>query len=95
MTNWEEKLVQPKSQSNDDVINFLNKLSADYIFLRGEMDNNLPAVTTGQKKRLAELNAQWQPLKTEYGQLQQKVADFNALCRKANVEKITVPVSID
>ena len=95
ITNWEEKLVQPKAQSNDDIINFVNKLSADYVFLRGEMDTNLPAVTTGQKQRLAELNAQWQPLKNEYSSLQKKVADFNALCRSANIEKITIPVAAE
>ncbi|HEU4901375.1 MAG TPA: hypothetical protein VFT06_01255, partial [Flavisolibacter sp.] len=91
----EEKLVQPKAQSNDDIINFVNMLSADYIFLRGEMDTNIPDVTTGQKQRLTELNAQWQPLKNEYAGLQKKVADFNALCRSANIEKITIPAAAE
>ncbi len=92
ITAWEEKLVQPKAQSNDDIINFVNGLSADYVFLRGEMDTNLPAVTTGQKQRLAELNGLWQPLQNSYKELQQKVAGFNALCRSAGLEKITIPV---
>ncbi len=83
--------MQPKAQSNDDIINFVNMLSADYIFLKGEMDVNIPAVTNGQKQRLTELNALWQPLKNEYGDIQKQVADFNALCRKLNVEKITIP----
>ncbi len=91
ITVWEEKLVQPKAQSNDDIINFVNMLSADYIFLKGEMDVNIPAVTNGQKQRLTELNALWQPLKNEYGDIQKQVADFNALCRKLNIEKITIP----
>ena len=50
ITTWEEKLVQPKAQSNDDIINFVNMLSADYIFLKGEMDVNIPAVTNGQQQ---------------------------------------------
>jgi photosystem II stability/assembly factor-like uncharacterized protein len=95
ITTWEEKLVQPKAQSNDDIINFVNMLSADYIFLRGEMDTNIPDVTTGQKQQLAALNAQWQPLKNEYTGLQKKVADFNALCRSANLEKITIPAAAE
>ncbi len=66
-------------------------LSADYIFLKGEMDVNIPAVTSGQQQRLTELNTQWQPIKNEYFDLQKQVADFNALCRSLNIEKITIP----
>jgi len=89
---WEEKVIQPKSQSNDDVINFENKLSADYIFLKGETDTNIPYVTAGQQERLTELNAIWQPLKTDMNLLiQNDIARFNALCRQLQVEKITVP----
>jgi photosystem II stability/assembly factor-like uncharacterized protein len=88
---WEEKLVQPKAQSNDDIINFVNMLSAEYFFLKGEMDVNIPKVTGGQQQRLSELNAQWQPIKNEYNDLQKQVSDFNALCRRMNIEKITIP----
>lgn len=89
---WEEKVIQPRSQSNDDVINFENKLSADYIFLKGQLDVNIPQVTAGQRQRLSELNALWQPLKTEMqGLIQNDVAKFNALCRQMQMEKITVP----
>lgn len=89
---WEEKVIQPKSQSNDDVINFENKLSADYIFLKGETDTNIPYVTAGQKERLTELNAIWQPLKADMNAIiQQDIARFNAQCRQLQLEKITVP----
>ncbi|MES2647076.1 MAG: glycosyl hydrolase [Bacteroidota bacterium] len=91
ITTWEEKLVQPKAQSNDDIINFVNMLSADYIFLKGEMDSNIPFVTGGQQNRINELNALWQPLLNEYDQIQKKITAFNALCREKGVEKITVP----
>lgn len=89
---WEEKVIQPKSESNDDVINFENKLSADYIFLKGEMDTNIPYVTAGQKERLSELNALWQPLKAGMETLiQNDIARFNTQCRQAQLEKITLP----
>ncbi|MDQ6904608.1 MAG: glycosyl hydrolase, partial [Bacteroidota bacterium] len=91
LTAWEEKLVQPKSQSNDDVINFTNMLSANYIFLKGEMDVNIPTVTLGQQQRLAELNADWLPIKKEYDALQKNVEEYNALCRRMQIEKITIP----
>ena len=95
ITTWEEEIVQPKAQSNDDIINFVNRLSADYVFLRGEMDTNLPAVTTGQKQRLAELNTLWQPLKSQYSSLQKRVADFNALSRNAGIEQIIIPTAAE
>jgi len=91
LTTWEEKLVQPKAQSNDDIINFTNMLSANYIFLKGEMDVNIPTVTAGQQQRLAELNAEWQPVKNEYNDLQKNVAEYNALCKSLHIEKITIP----
>ena len=93
LTSWEEKLVQPKSQSNDDVINFTNMLSANYIFLKGEMYVNIPTVTLGQRQRLAELNAEWLPIKREYDALQKNIEEYNALCRKMQIEKITIPES--
>ncbi len=88
---WEEKLVQPKSQSNDDVINFVNMLSADYIFLKGENDANTPFVTSGSQERLTVLNSQWMPLKKEYDNLQKEIGIYNMQCRNAGIEKITVP----
>ena len=89
---WEEKVIQPKSESNDDVINFENKLSADYIFLKGEVDVNTPYVTAGQTSRLSELNAIWQPLKTDMNLLiQNDITRFNTQCRQLQLEKITVP----
>ena len=90
ITEWEEKLVQTKAQSNDDIINFINMLSADYIFVKGEMDSNVPFVTQAQKERIEELNALWSPLKKEYTQVKKRVADFNALCKSNGIERITI-----
>ncbi|MEP7232254.1 MAG: hypothetical protein ABI691_18470 [Ginsengibacter sp.] len=91
LIKWEEKLVQPKSQSNDDVINFVNMLSADYIFVKGENDINTPFVTSGSRERLTALNGQWQPLKNQYNELQKEVEMYNEQCRNADIEKITIP----
>jgi photosystem II stability/assembly factor-like uncharacterized protein len=92
LLKWEEELVQNKAQSNDDVINFVNKLSADYIFLRGEMDANIPYITKGQKDRYAELDVMWQALKGQMNaMLDGEVAGFNALCAQKKLEKVIVP----
>jgi photosystem II stability/assembly factor-like uncharacterized protein len=92
INNWEAELVQTKAESNDDIINFENKLSADYIFLKGELDVNIPYVTEGQKLRYNELNAEWQRLRNNMNTLIQKeITDFNNLCIQKQMGKIALP----
>jgi photosystem II stability/assembly factor-like uncharacterized protein len=84
---WEDNLIQPKSQSNDDVINFINKLSANFIFLKGEIEGSasIPYVTEGQLKRYDELHAEWLSLeKQKENLLNNDIKNFNEACRKAN-----------
>ena len=87
---WEEKLIQPKSQSNDDVINFVNKLSANLIFLKGEMDNNVPYITEGELKRYDELHGEWKILEQQKLDLANAIKNFNDACRKANWDFVGV-----
>ena len=83
---WEEQLIQPKSQTNDDVINFVNKLSANIVFVKGEIESgNIPYVTKGQQKRYEELHAQWKKYEAQkQALLNNEIAAFNEACRKAN-----------
>jgi photosystem II stability/assembly factor-like uncharacterized protein len=79
---WEAKLIQTKSESNDDVINFVNKLTANYIFLRGELDTNTPHVTSGHVQRFQELNAEWLIYKAELNAILEKdIKNFNEKCK--------------
>jgi photosystem II stability/assembly factor-like uncharacterized protein len=89
---WESELIQPKSQSNDDVINFENKLNAEYFFIKGELDVNTPYVTEGQKQRLSELNTVWQKRQMELTAIQKSIDDFNNLCRQMNMGRIVMPI---
>ena len=92
INEWEGKLIQPKSQSYDDVINFVNKLSANIIFVHGEVNSNIPYVTAGQKARYEELHAEWLVYKKEMEQLMNKdVADFNTLCRTLSIANVILP----
>jgi photosystem II stability/assembly factor-like uncharacterized protein len=92
ISEWEGKLIQPKSQSYDDVINFVNKLSANIIFVHGEVNSNVPYVTAGQKARYEELHAEWLVYQKEMEQLMNKdVADFNALCRTLSIANVILP----
>jgi len=67
-------------------------ISADYIFLRGEVDSNLPIVTQGQKLQMAELDAQWNTYKAEMeGLINKEVKSFNTLCSQKGLMKVIVP----
>jgi hypothetical protein len=64
LKDWDEDMVQRKSKAYDDVENFPNKFTAEYIFLINQNDSSLPKVSQASKDRLAELDKQWKALKS-------------------------------
>lgn len=64
LISWDEDMVQRKSKAYDDVENFPNKFTAEYIFLINQNDSDLPKVNQASKDRLAELDKQWEALKS-------------------------------
>ena len=69
LKSWDEDMVQRKSKAYDDVENFPNKFTAEYIFLIGENGSGLPKVTQASKDRLVELDKQWEVLKNRSDKL--------------------------
>lgn len=69
LKSWDEDMVQRKSKAYDDVENFPNKFTAEYIFLISQNDSGLPKVNQASKDRLVELDKQWKVLKTISDQL--------------------------
>ena len=63
LKSWDEDMVQRKSKAYDDVENFPNKFTAEYIFLINQNDSSLPKVNQASKYRVAELDAEWKTLK--------------------------------
>ena len=88
LQNWEDEIVQNKAKSNDDVINYVNKLTADYIFVKGEMDNNIPYVTDGQQQQFEVLHQKWMVLKSKEDMLKQQIKLLNDEIAKANFGRI-------
>lgn len=89
LAKWEEALVQTKAQSNDDIINFINKLSADFIFLKGDLDSNIPYITKGQQDQYTFLDAQWKVLKKQMQDLiNNDISELNKLCKEKDIAKI-------
>ena len=64
MKAWDEDMVQRKSKAYDDVENFPNKFTANYLFLINQTESEIPRVNQPSLDRLKELNAQWAALKT-------------------------------
>ncbi len=64
MKQWDEDMVQRKSKAYDDVENFPNKFTANYLFMLNHTESDIPKVTKPTKDRLAELTADWAKLKS-------------------------------
>ena len=68
MKAWDEDMVQRKSQAYDDVENFPNKFSAEYIFMINQTSSTIPRLNKASKDRKVELDAQWAGLKARGNQ---------------------------
>jgi hypothetical protein len=79
MKTWDEAMIQRKSQAYDDVENFQNKFTAEYLFLLNQTGgSDIPKLNKGSKDRRAELDPQWEVLKAKADQLRNiSIPDFN------------------
>ena len=62
MKTWDEDMVQRKSKAYDDVENFPNKFTANYMFLMNQTESDIPRVNQPNLDRLKELNMEWSVL---------------------------------
>ena len=81
MKAWDEEMVQRKSKAYDDVENFPNKFTANYMFLINQTESDIPRVNQPSLDRMKELNAQWASLKARAIEILEK--DIPALNKKA------------
>ncbi|MDP1845026.1 MAG: hypothetical protein Q8K64_16555, partial [Sediminibacterium sp.] len=63
LTAWDEDMIQRKSLAYDDVENFPNKFTANYMFAMNHMQGDLPIITKPSLDRINELNTEWASLK--------------------------------
>ena len=78
MKAWDEDMVQRKSKAYDDVENFPNKFTANYLFLINQTESDVPRVNQPSLDRMRELNAQWATLKARGNEiLHQDIPAFN------------------
>jgi len=80
MKAWDEDMVQRKSKAYDDVENFPNKFTANYLFMINATESDIPRVNQPSLDRMKELNAQWATLKARADEILNR--DIPALNKK-------------
>ncbi len=63
MKTWDEEMVQRKSKAYDDVENFPNKFTSDYLYLINQTESDLPRVNQPNIDLMQQMNMQWAELK--------------------------------
>ena len=89
MKAWDEDMIQRKSTAYDDVENFPNKFSANYMFLLNQSESDIPGINQPALDLLQELNAQWLLLKNRGNDILSKdIPAFNQMLWQAGVGAI-------
>jgi hypothetical protein len=63
MKAWDEEMVQRKSKAYDDVENFPNRFTAEYMFMLNQTESDLPRVNQPSLDLQREYDAKWAGLK--------------------------------
>jgi hypothetical protein len=91
MDKWINKLIQPRHETFQDVINFESKLYAELNWLRLQVGSYDPKQTEGTKSRMKDLLHEWEILKTENERiLHEEVGSFNELYSKAGLPAVII-----
>ena len=92
ISNWEKSLIQPNTQTFQDVINFKNQLNTELLNLKGVLDSHDPRPTEGVKLRLNEVLQMWRKMKTEMEYIiQEEVGGFNKMYMDKNLPILILP----
>jgi len=78
-------MVQRKSKAYDDVENYVNGFTADYLFLINQSEGGLPRITNASKERRAELDAAWAKHKAAGMALKEEIQLYNKALWAAGV----------
>lgn len=89
LTTWDEDMIQRKSKAYDDVENFPNKFTAEYIFLINQTESSIPRVNDQNKNRKVELDAQWNALISKGNSfINSEIPEFNKQLWEAGIGAI-------
>lgn len=88
---WEQKLIQPNQKTFQDVVNFTNKLNAQFMSLMGFADVADARLTSGAKERLGDLKQQWKVFSEErHDIINVEMKAFNDLYKQLNLPAVII-----
>ncbi|WP_296705652.1 glycosyl hydrolase [Algoriphagus sp.] len=83
---WDESMIQRKSKAYDDVENFPNKFTANYMYVINQSDSSIPKINQGSRERRAELEEEWKVLEAEGNRLlKTEIPAFNKMVQEAGI----------
>lgn len=92
ITLWEENLISTKQETFQDVVNFGNRLNAEFLDLKTRVDVHDPRPTTGAATRLSDLTKEWETYKAALDKLINiDVAKFNEMYKQKAIPALIVP----
>lgn len=80
MKAWDEDMAQRRAKAYDDVENYPNKFTADYMYLINQTESDIPRVNQPNLDLLKEMSAKWATLKARALEIQDK--DIPALNKR-------------
>jgi photosystem II stability/assembly factor-like uncharacterized protein len=91
MKAWDEEMIQRKSKAYDDVDNFENKFTANYLFLINLTESDLPRVNKPNRDRYTELMKDWEKLNARALELIEKeIPNFSRQLWDAGIGPVRV-----
>ena len=84
------RLVQAKIKTFQDVINFRNGLSDQYLYLQEVIDGSEPPLTKGMTDRFVEIEAEYAPFAEIVRRVLADVERFNALLKAKGIDGVIV-----
>lgn len=88
----ESQLVEPRTKSTQDVINWPGQLNAEFFVLKNKLDTHDPRVTEGVRTRLEDLETKWAThQKTMEQLLNEGIPAFNRQYQELQIPALIVP----
>lgn len=95
MDAWDKTMVQRLSKAYDDVENFVNGFTAEYLTALNHGDSAIPRVNEGTVQKIAELNGVWARHKTTALDIfNRQVAALNQALQQAGIGVLYVPADL-
>jgi hypothetical protein len=92
MKAWDDDMVQRKSKAYDDVDNFENKFTANFMFLMNHSESDIPRVTKPNRDRYDELMKEWSVLNARAMEILEKdVPTYSKQLWDAGIGAVRVP----